>query len=703
MRLIQIASTLITALLLAACSDQDGGASTPNNGHAENAPYVETGDLAQIKQHGRLRIITTRQPEKNTPVSTQDHPQAREQALAQRFARSLGLEPEFIFVEEYSELIPLLLAGKGDLIANNLTVTDSRKQQVAFGTPIRYVHEQLVSRADDSVSEAHDLADRRVAVHASDSYAETLKRLQKRRFQPEFAIEHVAENISTETILHGVAGGRYDLTVADSNLVDALLQNRDDLKVAFDLGAVRPIAWAVRPDAAELLSALNDFLNRHHLTEKQVENYTDDLDAIQKRGVLRVLTRNNAASYFLWRGELLGFEYELMKQFAERHKLKLEMVVPPSHQDLIPWLLEGRGDVIAAAMTISDERSRQGIRFTRPYHEISELLISRSDETGLNEPADLQGRSIVIRESSSYTESLNRLQQDGISFTVQAAPEEMETETIIDHVASGEYDLTVADSHIADIEMTWRDDISSAFPIGEPRYHGWVTRPDNPKLLAALNSFIKKEYRGLFYNITYKKYFKNPKKIRQHVSQRTDGNEQGALSPYDELTRRFAEQYGFDWRMITAQMYQESRFNPDAKSWMGALGLMQVLPRTARALGFKGDLHDAKNGLHAGVRYLSWLMQRFEPELDVGERTWFALAAYNAGIGHVRDARALARSKGWDPDRWFDNVEKAMLLLSRKKYARKAKHGYAHGKETVGYVSRIKDRYRAYLDLTGAE
>lgn len=328
-------------------------------------------------------------------------------------------------------------------------------------------------------------------------------------------------------------------------------------------------------------------------------------------------------------------------------------------------------------------------------------MVTRSNDEALRSLEDLNGRRIVVRRNSSYWGTLERLREEGAAFTLEAAPEHLETEQIVDRVARGEYDLTVADSHIVDIELTWRDDIRPAFALGEPRFHGWAVRADNPKLLDAINGYLKKEYRGLHYNVIHKKYFKNPKRIREHVANRADGGANGGLSPYDELARKYAQRYGLDWRLVVSQMYQESRFDPNAKSWAGALGLLQVLPRTARELGLH-DLHDPETGLHAGIKYLNWLMQRFEPELNLADRTWFALAAYNAGVGHLRDARRLAARKGWEPDRWFGNVEQAMLLLSQPGYARRAAHGYVRGQEPVNYVRQIRDRFEAYVRLTEA-
>jgi len=372
------------------------------------------------------------------------------------------------------------------------------------------------------------------------------------------------------------------------------------------------------------------------------------------------------------------------------------MVVPPSREDLIPWLLEGKGDIVAASMTISPEREAQGVAFSRSYFKASEILVTRADEPedSLKEEQDLAGRTIVVRRSSSYWSTLEALQNQGLEFDLKAAPEDLETEEIINKVASGEYDLTVADSHILDIELTWREDIRAAFPLGDPEHHGWAVRATNPTLLAAINQYIKKEYRGVFYNLTVQKYFENERKIRQHVEARA--SQSGELSPYDDLVEKYAKQYGFDWRMIVAQMYQESRFDPDAQSWAGAVGLMQVLPRTARSLGFD-DLHAPEIGIHAGVKYLNWVRDRFEPELSVKDRMWFALAAYNVGQGHVLDARRVARQEGLNPDRWFGHVEKAIGLLSKRTYARKARHGYCRCSEPVKYVREIKQRYEAYL------
>ncbi len=196
----------------------------------------------------------------------------------------------------------------------------------------------------------------------------------------------------------------------------------------------------------------------------------------------------------------------------------------------------------------------------------------------------------------------------------------------------------------------------------------------------------------------YDKYFKSRKSIRRLAKGRIENTETDQLSPWDDITRKYAQKYGFDWRLITAQMYQESRFDPKARSFAGARGLMQLMPRTAKSIGVT-DVDDPEHSIHGGIRYMDWLRDRFDEDITLSSRTWLTLAAYNAGHGHVRDAQRLARQKGWDSERWFGHTEQAMLLLSKKAYSSKARFGYVDGEEPVRYVREIRDRFQAYVKL----
>lgn len=672
----------------AACG---GGSASPNS--SDTPPFVERGDFREIAARGMLRVLVPRRDQDDQLPRSGDALEEERELIAE-FARRNKLEPFWVSVDSRSDLIPYLLEGKGDLIAANLTATRDRRESVSFTVPVRLVREQLITRRNDlSLDGPADLAGRRVAVRRSSSFWHTLQELKKR--YPAIEIQEVPENLDTDELLHRVATRRLDVTVADSNVMAAALTYRDDLRVAFDLTQDLPVAWAVRPKSEKLRANLDRFLSDYHLTRRRSEPRTGDLAEIRDKRVLRLLTRNSSATYFLWRGRLVGFEYELVRAFAESLDVRLEVIVPRPGEDMFAMLAEGKADLIAAAMTPTDDRERRGIAYSRPYNYVSQVVVAPVGEANLTHPHDLAHRTIYVRHSSAYWNTLSRLRDSGVPLILQAAPEHLETEEIIGLVAGEIYPLTVADSHVLDIELTWRDDVKSAFPLGEQVPLAWAVRESNPKLLAAIDEFLEREYRGLTYNVLHRKYFEDPKKIRHLLQSRS--NPDGRLSPYDDLIKQHAERHGFDWRMIVAQAYVESGFDPHARSFAGAVGLLQVLPSTAPDFSID-ELEDPEINVRAGVRYLDWVRDRFEAQLPVRDRMWFALAGYNVGLGHVRDARRLAAQQGLNPDRWFDNVERAMLLLSRPEYARSAQHGYCRGSEPVSYVREIRATYEAYLD-----
>jgi len=655
------------------------------------------GDLADIRERGFLRVLST--PREVDHLPREASPFERERGLVAQCAESLGVDVVFVPIRSFEDLLPALLEGRGDIAIRNLTVTAARQAQVAFSTPLSLSRAQIVSRRSDPVSvpkRKAELAGRRLSVRRASAFWQLAQDLQKE--VPELIIEVAPDDLDTESMLEQLELGDFDLIIVDSNVTRVALAWHPDLEVAFDLGKERVIAWAIRPDSRALLRAVNRYLARNRSRSGgRVLTHLEDLPGIEERKVLRILTRNSSTTYFLWRGELMGFEYELMRRFAEERGLRAEFIVPPTRDDLIPWLVAGRGDVVAAGLTASHDRYvADRVQLTRPYHSVREMLVSRDDEVAPSRLEDLAGRSIAVRRSSSYWLTLQGLLAQGARFELVEVPEDLETERIIGRVAQGEYDLTVADNHILDVELSWRDDVHAAFPLGESVDHAWAVRQQNTELASALDAFIKKEYRSLFYNMTLKKYFGNPLKMQRHAERRV--RNKGEISQWDELTKTLASRHGFDWRLILAVMYQESRFDPNARSFAGAQGLMQVMPRTGRQMGYQ-NLLEPENGLRAGVEYLDWVRDRFEPSLEPDERLWFALAAYNAGAGHVRDARRLARKNGWDPDRWFGNVERAILLKQDPKVYKQTRFGYCRGSETANYVRQIRDRYAAYLEV----
>ncbi|MDQ3262234.1 MAG: transporter substrate-binding domain-containing protein [Myxococcota bacterium] len=658
------------------------------------------GDLEAMRERGTLRVLVATHEETSLPRS--GIPSREERKVAEAFAAELGLRPVFVVTGSWDALLPALIEGKGDVIASNLTVTPSRAAQVAFSRPLAVVAEVVIGRrgAQGLPKNAEGLAGREVHVRKSSAFAETLQELSK---QVEgLKVVFAPESLDTESLAYQVGRGERPLTVVDSHLSAAMAAYNPDVQALFPIAEGRKIAWATRKADAQLNAALNAFMIEKSLTGHSAERFVGDLAEIKQRGVLRVLTRNNPVTYYLHQGQQQGFDFQLVALAAKELGVRLEMVVPPSRDLLLPWLLEGRGDVIAASFTVTPER-REKAAFSEPYFYIDEVLVQRKG-AGITSLDGLRGKRIHLRRSSSHWQSLEALQPDHGPFELVAEAEDVETEELIAAVGKGDLPFTVADSNLLDLELKYRDDVEAG-PRLLPRGAAadaegtsaiaYALRPQNTALKGFFDGFVKKTYRGLEYNMARRRYFEN-------TAQRSRADDRagvtGEISPYDPLLKKYSRKYRLDWRLMAAQAYQESRFDPKARSWVGARGLFQVMPATGKEMGFI-NLEDPEVGVHAGVQYMSRLINKFEPTLPFKQRVRFALAAYNVGYGHVQDARRLAAKLKLDPDRWFGNVERAMLLLEKPQYNRRARHGYCRGSEPVKYVSEIQNRYDNYVKV----
>ncbi|NIR12991.1 MAG: transporter substrate-binding domain-containing protein, partial [Desulfobacterales bacterium] len=415
-----------------------------------------------------------------------------------------------------------------------------------------------------------------------------------------------------------------------------------------------------------------------------------DLPDLIARRYIRVLTTINRTNFFLQDTLAHGFEYSLLKDYEKYlnnslkdRKLKVVIeFIPVTRDQLIPGLLEGRGDIAAAGLTITPKRKNL-VDFTRPYLSgIEELIVSHKSVDDISSVDSLSGHEVFVRESSSYFESLVDLNQEledkGLSHVdIVKADEALETEDILEMVNTGALDITVADSHLAEI---W----SKVFP--DIRVHedivlrsggriAWMVRKDNPKLKESLNAFIKTREQGtLLGNIYFNRYYKNTKWLQNPLATQTP--------ELDKHFRKYGEQYGFDWLLLKALAFQESGLDHKKKSPVGALGLMQIRPSTAMDDNVGISNYKTPEGnIHAGTRYLAFLRDHYysNPGISERNRVRLALAAYNAGPAKVRKARKLAERMNLNPSSWFRNVEVAMLRLV--------------GYETVKYVSNINKYY----------
>jgi membrane-bound lytic murein transglycosylase F len=512
----------------------------------------------------------------------------------------------------------------------------------------------------------------------------------------DFAVKHGLRLIhiyidSPDKIISALRSGKGDLAVskvATTPYLQTFLSETKRIRALGGDGA----RWLL-PKGCGLLEPLNDFIVKFNSTYDP-NNFTGDLPDLKKRRYIKVLTRNNPACYFIHRGESMGFEYELAARFAKTQGLQIIVVVPPKWSDLIPWLKAGKGDLIAAAMTVTKKRKAiKGVSFCKTYAPVRQMVVAAKGERGIHKSADLAGRTFTVRKKSSYWETLSNLKNSGVALKLNPAPQTMETDEIIERVADGTYDLTLADDLFVKTSVVRRR-ISTPMSLGPRRRYAWAVRSSNPLLKKAVDAFIAKEYRGVFHNVLRKKYFG----VRSSVMKRKAAKfarSRTRLSPYDGIIKKQAAAQGLPWCLIAAQMFQESRFDPNAKSWAGTVGLMQLMPATAKEMNCR-DIRDPRENVKAAVKYLKSLESRLPKSVKGKTRYCFALAGYNGGYGHLVDARKLAAELGLNQNKWFGNVEKAMRLLSRKKYYSKAKYGYCRSSEITSYVQKIIVKYLEY-------
>ncbi|MDU9050434.1 MAG: membrane-bound lytic murein transglycosylase MltF [Candidatus Electrothrix sp. Rat3] len=405
---------------------------------------------------------------------------------------------------------------------------------------------------------------------------------------------------------------------------------------------------------------------------------------IRQQQKLRVIMTNNANVYYRYREEYMGFEYDLVRAFAEYLGVDLE-IMTPEWDTMFQLLDAGKADLVAAGLTVTPSREALA-DFSDGHLEVQQQVIVHKSNDTLQELADLEGKIIHLRAGTSYAERIREFREDGYALQT-VLHRNLPTEELIRQVAIGEIEATVADSNIALLNQRYYPDMRISFPIEEVQTVAWAVRTGETELLNQINTFFEliKE-NGVFGRI-YERYYRDVsifdyvdlKKFHKRLKTR--------LPKYKHIIRKETKKYGFDWRMIVAVMYQESHFDPRARSHTGVRGLMQVTKATAREMGIRNRLDPAQS-IRAGVGYLAKLYARFADIKDADERLLFALASYNIGYGHVRDAQKICRRKGWNHRRWAA-MEKALPLLRLKRYYKDTEYGYARGTEPVRYIRRI--------------
>lgn len=448
-----------------------------------------------------------------------------------------------------------------------------------------------------------------------------------------------------------------------------------------------------------------------NLNSQQINQTYDTLSVwrkIKQKGKLIAVTEYTSTDYFVYRGQPMGYQYELLQKLSEFLGLELEVVLSNDLDDSFIMIQDGEYDLMAINLTVTKER-HQMVNFTDPISQTRQILIQRKpdnwkkmrfkeyDSKMLRSRLELAKKEVYVKSNTVYADRLKSL-SDEIGDTIFVTEmENYSVEEIIGLVASGDIDYTVCDEHIAKVNATYYPNIDIKTNISFAQNIAWAVQKDADSLTYFLNLFIENNLEKRWYANLYNKYYRNSRSAKYFKSDYLSLNA-SKISTFDDVIKDYSKDIGWDWRLLASVIYQESRFNPEVRSWAGAYGLMQLMPRTAERFGVS-DLSSSTESIRGGTKFIAWLdKQLYKAVPDSLERVKFILASYNVGLGHVLDAIRLAKKNGKDTSIWNDNVDYYLLHKSNPKYYRDpvVKYGYCRGSEPYAYVTEVMNRYDEY-------
>jgi membrane-bound lytic murein transglycosylase F len=429
-----------------------------------------------------------------------------------------------------------------------------------------------------------------------------------------------------------------------------------------------------------------------------------DWSEIHEDSVLTVLAENSPASYFIYRGRNMGFEYELLYEFSKDVDLRIQIRMVNDLDEMYELLSNCEGDIVACNLTVTENRKRF-VDFTSSHIKTHDVLVQRipSDSDTVNtlitEIEQLQGKKIHVWKGSSFYEHILKI-NDNLDLNLSIVPTEGEviSEELIRKVSEGEIDYTIADENVAKIDLNYYDNIDISLKLSEEQEIAFAVRKGTGTLLDTLNHWLNDKNNRSTIGEVKRKYF-DRKNLSQKANQEFSSLlEEGQLSPYDEIIKAESQSIGWDWRLISAIIYQESKFETWKTSWAGAFGIFQFMPATAADYGINRN-SSAEAQIKAGIRKLNKNFNQWLEEVpDSTEAMKFTLATFNAGRAHIDDARRLCEKHDQDPDVWDDNVNKMLLNLRKPEYYRDevVRNGYCRGIETYEYVIEVMQRFEEY-------
>ena len=425
-----------------------------------------------------------------------------------------------------------------------------------------------------------------------------------------------------------------------------------------------------------------------------------DLTQIVDSGELVVLTLYSSTTYFNYRGQEMGYQYELSQQFADELGVKLRIKTARTPIQLVEMLQRGEGDLIAYTLPIT-KRGKDSLLYCGEEVITHQVIVQRrgGKQALLKDVTDLIGKQVHVKRGKYY-ERLKNLNEElggGIEI-VLVENDSTSVEDLITKVAQGVIDYTVADNDIARLNKTYYPSLNIELSISFDQRASWAVRKDQPLLAAKANEWHKAGMTRPEYTASMKRYFETSKRSPHSPVLSVS---EGKISIYDDLFKKYAPTIGWDWRLLASLAFTESNFDSTAVSWAGAKGLMQLMPTTAKANGMpEGMEHNPEESVKAAVKYLGRTARSFA-NIPEEERVKFVLASYNSGIGHILDAMALAEKYGKNRHIWTDNVEPYILLKSNEEYFTDSvcKHGYFRGIETYNFVRDITQRFERYKEI----
>lgn len=439
----------------------------------------------------------------------------------------------------------------------------------------------------------------------------------------------------------------------------------------------------------------------HQPQDEKVENY--DLPQIKDSGVLVVLTLNSSTSYFNYRGEPMGFQYELADLFARSLGVKLKVEVAQNTGELVDKLLKGEGDMIAYNLPITKE-FKDSVEYCGEDIITHQVLVQRNDKKvkPLENVTELVGKEVYVKPGKYLDRLINLDKELGGGILIHTVENDsISTEDLIMQVSNGDIDYVICDNDLAKLNKTYYPNLNIDLAVSFDQRASWAVRKNSPLLAAAATQWHQENMTSPAYQASSKRYFE--------ISKRTPHGsilsiKDGKISHFDKLFKKYAKEIDWDWRLLASLAYTESNFDTTAVSWAGARGLMQLMPRTARAMGVPpGKEQNPEENIKAAVKYIAATSNSFGSISNPKERIKFVLAAYNAGIGHVLDAMALAEKYGKNKYVWDNNVANYILLKSNEEYFNDpvCRNGYFRGVETFNFVKEILAREDVYKSKIG--